>query len=276
MSEIFSGQWNSNRLINHWNGVAKHIDDISKAYSTGIYRRSEIDLITKHFKPLKGKKLLKLDLWNEVNNTRILSYLASKGSRVSGLDISTYLVSKTKENFKKAKLKGQFIACDMRDMKVKDNYFDYVYTMGTIEHVYDYHVAIREIYRVLKPGGRAIIGVPNKLDPFLRPLLVRFLDIFGLYAYSPEKSFTRFELNLMLKSVGFNIIKDSGVLFVPGVLRIADLFIFKYLPFMQFSTKPLLKMFEALERKYDWTKRNGYLICAIVEKPKILKKAIFY
>lgn len=276
MSGIFSGQWNSNKLVNHWNGVAKHIDDISGAYSTGIYKKSEIDLITGNFKPLKGKKLLKLDLWNEVNNTRILSYLAKKGARVAGLDISTYLVDKSKENFKKEKLKGDFIACDMRDMKVKSNTYDYVYTMGTIEHVFDYHVAVREIYRVLKPGGKAIIGIPNKNDIFLRPLLVWFLDLFGLYAYSPEKSFTRFELELMLQSVGFKIIKNSGVLFVPGILRMADLFLYKYIPFLQFLTKPPLILFERLERNYDWTKRNGYLICCVVEKPKILKKAIFY
>lgn len=276
MSEIFSGQWNSNKLITHWNNVAQRIDDISGAYSTGIYRRSEINLIQRYFRPLKGKKLLKLDLWNEVNNTRILSYLAIKGVKVYGLDISTYLVERAKDNFHKARLKGKFIACDMRDVKVRDNYFDYIYTMGTIEHVHDYHVATREIYRVLKPGGRAIIGVPNKNDPFLRPLLVWFLDLLGLYAYSPEKSFTRFELNLMLKSIGFNVVKDSGVLFVPGLLRIVDLFLFKYFPFFQFTTKPLLRFFEIIERKYDWAKRNGYLICAIVEKPKILKKAIFY
>ena len=43
---------------------------------------------------------------------------------------------------------------------------------------------------MLKPGGTAIIGVPNKLDPFLRPLLVHVLNALGFYAYGMEKSFT--------------------------------------------------------------------------------------
>ena len=38
--------------------------------------------------------------------------------------------------------------------------------MGTIEHLPDPKVAMREICRVLKKGGRAIIGVPNKYEWF--------------------------------------------------------------------------------------------------------------
>src|SRR3990172_13222190 len=159
---MFSGQWNSKKLQNHWKKAAKEIDDISPAYSTAFYRESEIKLFQRHFGNLKGKKVLKLDLWNEVNNTRILSWVARRGAKVCGIDVSSYLVKKTKENFKKEGLKGKFINCDMREIKFPDNSFDFIYTMGTIEHVHDYCVAVREIYRVLKPGGKAIIGIPNK------------------------------------------------------------------------------------------------------------------
>ena len=47
--------------------------------------------------------------------------------------------------------------------------------MGTVEHFADTEGALRELFRVLLPGGRAIIGVPNRWDPFLRPLLVVLL-----------------------------------------------------------------------------------------------------
>jgi len=273
---MFSGQWNSKKLQSHWNKVARKIDDISGAFSTGIYRRSEIALIKECFGNLKGKKFLKLDLWNEVNNTRILSWIAKQKADVFGIDISSYLVEKSQENFKKEGLKGKFVVCDMRDLQFPDNYFDFIYTMGTIEHVYDYHVAVREIYRVLKPGGKAIIGVPNRFDPFLRPLMVWFLDIFGAYAYSPEQCFSRRELKLMLRSIGFEIKCDSGVLFMPGILRMGDLFINKYIKSLNYLFVPILKIFEHFERKYSWARKNGYLIACCVKKPIKLRKAIFY
>lgn len=272
---MFLGRWNSKKLQNHWNSVAQKIDDISQAPSTQIYRQSEIYLIRRYFGSLRGKRFLKLDLWNEVNNTRILSWVAKMGARVSGIDISSYLVEKTKENFDREGLKGTFVLCDMRSIKFPDDSFDLVYTMGTIEHVHDYIVAVRELFRVLKPGGKAIIGVPNRHDPFLRPLVVWILDKLELYAYSPEHSFSRRELRLMLEGVGFEIKADTGVLFMPGILRLTELFLFKYLRFLVAITTPFFKPFVFLERKSNWARKNGYLIACVVTKPQLRKNRVF-
>ncbi len=248
--------------------MAKKIDDISSAPSTLYYKKSEIDLFKKHFGALKGKKLLKLDLWNEVNNTKILSWAAQKGAKIFAIDISSYLVKKAKENFAKEGLGGEFKVCDMRDLKFPDNFFDFVYTMGTLEHVHDYESAVREIYRVLKKGGKAIIGVPNKLDPFLRPItVVWFMNTFmGGYPYEPEHSFTRAEFSMLLKGAGFKVLKETGIFFLPGILRMFDLFLYKYARPLNFITAFALKPFEYLERKYSWARKNGYLIAWVVTK----------
>ena len=95
--------------------------------------------------------------------------------------------------------------------------------MGTIEHFDDSDVAVREIYRVLKPGGTAIIGVPNKLDPFLRPLMVHLMNKLGAYSYGMEKSFTPGGLRRLLEAEGFAVGDVSGILFIPGWLRMLDL-----------------------------------------------------
>ena len=63
--------------------------------------------------------------------------------------------------------------------------------MGTIEHFDETERAVDEMARVLKPGGRAIIGVPNRHDPFLRPLFVTVLQAIGMYGYGYEKSYSR-------------------------------------------------------------------------------------
>jgi len=41
-----------------------------------------------------------------------------------------------------------------------DSQFDHVVCFNTLEHIYDPYTSMEEIFRVLKPGGRAIITVP--------------------------------------------------------------------------------------------------------------------
>lgn len=46
------------------------------------------------------------------------------------------------------------------------NYFDTLLSHETIEHVADDREAMKEMVRVLKPGGRAVIFCPNRWYPF--------------------------------------------------------------------------------------------------------------
>ncbi len=47
------------------------------------------------------------------------------------------------------------------ELPFKDESFDLVFTSSTLEHIPEREKAVREIKRVLKPGGRAVIIVPN-------------------------------------------------------------------------------------------------------------------
>ena len=96
-------------------------------------------------------------------------------------------------------------AADVRALPFCDASFDAIYSMGTIEHFDETEQAVREMARVLKVGGRAIVGVPNRHDPFLRPLLATALQAVGLYAYGYEKSYSRRALREMLERAGFSV-----------------------------------------------------------------------
>lgn len=52
------------------------------------------------------------------------------------------------------------IVASAENMPIEDNTYDIVFSMSAIEHIPDAAAAIRECWRVLKPGGTAIIGVP--------------------------------------------------------------------------------------------------------------------
>ena len=49
---------------------------------------------------------------------------------------------------------------DLTDMYFTDNTFDVIYASHILEHIEDDRKAMRELYRVLKPGGWAILQVP--------------------------------------------------------------------------------------------------------------------
>ena len=49
---------------------------------------------------------------------------------------------------------------DICETSFDDNYWDLVILSQTIEHIFDYEKAIKEIWRILRVGGSAIIDCP--------------------------------------------------------------------------------------------------------------------
>ena len=51
---------------------------------------------------------------------------------------------------------------DITDIPEKDNEFDLIICFHVLEHIEDDAVAIKELYRILKPGGKCIVQTPYK------------------------------------------------------------------------------------------------------------------
>lgn len=58
---------------------------------------------------------------------------------------------------------GLMVRVDITEMQFPDNSFDSIICCHVLEHVPDDRKAMRELYRVLKPGGWAIVQVPISL-----------------------------------------------------------------------------------------------------------------
>lgn len=250
-----------------WEQVAGSLIDFYDAPSTRYYRACEETLLRRSFGDIRGQRLLKLDLWNEAFNTRILDWMREQGAEAYGLDWSSVVAHRARRNG--GQPRPGLVRADIRELPYPAGTFDLVYTMGTIEHIPEYAQAIAEVKRVLRPGGRAIIGVPNKFDLFLRPLVVATLDLFGKYLYSPEKSFTPRELRGVIESTGLRVVERTGILTLPGFLRLADLFVFTRGLGMRRLMTWMVKPFEKLETGYRWPGRFGYLLTMVAVKPDV-------
>jgi SAM-dependent methyltransferase len=252
-----------------WAGVGERFPDLGGAASTRYYSDNERRLFIEHFPPLDGLTILKTDLWDEAKNTRILAWASRQGARAYGVDISPPIVILARAAFDSgpgAQPLRESVG-DVRDLPFRTASFDAIYSMGTIEHFDETERAVEEIARVLKPGGRAIIGVPNRHDPFLRPLFVTALQAIGLYGYGYEKSYSRRALKTMLESAGLTVVAETAILFIPGWLRMLDLACHAWCRPLTLLTAALVQPFVILDRYVPAVRRHGYLLATVVTKP---------
>ena len=251
-----------------WSGVGERFPDLGGAASTSYYATEEQRLFTEHLPPLERLRILKTDLWDEARNTRILAWAADRGAIPFGVDISRPTIDRAMTAFTRASHPLHAAAADVRDLPFRDASFDAVYSMGTIEHFDGTEQAVREIVRVLRPGGCAIVGVPNRHDPFLRPLLVVALHAVGLYAYGVEKSYSRRELRDMLERVGLTVVAETSILFIPGWLRMLDLACHAWCRPVTWVTAALVWPFAWLARHVAAVRKHGYLLATVAIKPE--------
>ncbi len=88
-----------------------------------------------------------------------LAQFAKAGAIVTDVDLSAGHLELAQENFRLRNLTGTFLQHDAESLPFDDASFDLVYSNGVIHHTPNTLQVIREMYRVLKPGGRAIVMV---------------------------------------------------------------------------------------------------------------------
>jgi glycosyltransferase involved in cell wall biosynthesis/SAM-dependent methyltransferase len=88
-----------------------------------------------------------------------LAQFALRGARVTDVDLSAGHLAHAEEHFCLRGLKGRFVHHDAETLPLETASFDVVYSNGVIHHTPNTAVVVREISRVLRPGGKAIVMV---------------------------------------------------------------------------------------------------------------------
>lgn len=108
------------------------------------------------FGSLSGKRVLEIG----VGNGSHALLLARHSKEFVGIDLTEYAVKSTKRRMEVFGLNNVSIQqMSAEKLEFPDNYFDFVWSWGVIHHTADTNAALREMHRVLKPGGLATIMV---------------------------------------------------------------------------------------------------------------------
>jgi SAM-dependent methyltransferase len=124
-------------------------------------------------------------VWREGQRRRLKMITEAAGSRLQGRvlddgcgvgmyvehlsDLSGHITG-LEYDFSRARLaragSGNILNAASESLPFPSSSFDVVLSHEVIEHVHDDLLAVREMIRVLKPGGRAVIFCPNRGYPF--------------------------------------------------------------------------------------------------------------
>jgi ubiquinone/menaquinone biosynthesis C-methylase UbiE len=129
-------------------------------------------LVLEFLPPVEGKRILEI----ACGRGGFSRLLASKGAIVCGGDFSESAIEIAKEKlgrFPGLSDRLTYMQADAQSLPYESESFDIVISCETIEHVPDHRAAVREMYRVCKPGGTLYLTTPNYLN---------FMGLYLIYA----------------------------------------------------------------------------------------------
>ncbi len=167
----------------------------------------ETELVFDLLPPPAGKKVLDVGC-----GTGNFSFkLARQGCEVTGIDVSPHMLWRALRKSADSGLPVSFCQADALDLPFSDDHFDAVYSVTTFEFIGDRAAAVEELRRVLKPGGRMVVGTIADDSPWGRAYR-------AAAEKDPESVFrhadfpTRSELERMR---GDEVIASEECLFIP-------------------------------------------------------------
>ena len=90
---------------------------------------------------------------------------AGYGTKYIGVDFSHNALNLTQKLVRTAGFKASTYQCEAEALPFQDASIDVVYSSGVLHHTPNIEVALKEAFRVLKPGGIAMIGLYATYSP---------------------------------------------------------------------------------------------------------------
>lgn len=100
-----------------------------------------------------GKSMLEIGCGNGADAVTFVR----AGADYTGVDLTEEAVEATAEHLRLLNLSGRTLVADASRLPFDDGMFDLVYSHGVLHHMPVPTEGFAEVYRVLKPGGRAVV-----------------------------------------------------------------------------------------------------------------------
>ena len=130
-------------------------------------REANMGFVRRWSNGFSPETLLKTDLFEEANGLdRILFDLDLGQSRTLGFDLSIPTVHKADSQGRGSA--ARLMAADARNLPLETNSVDLIVSTSTLDHfdlAEDFVASIRELARVLRPGGRLLLTMDNPANP---------------------------------------------------------------------------------------------------------------
>ena len=172
-----------------------------------IVDRIEKEALYAYLQPHKGLKLLDIGC----GTGQYALELAGLGLEVNGIDISAAMLSQAQAKTEKAGLTVDLRVGDALKLPFGEQTFDLVLSVTALEFVPALPAALQEAFRVLKAGGRLVVGLIAKNSPWEQYYLEKARrNPAGIFNHARF-----YTLNELLAAMPGRQVEGRAVLFVP-------------------------------------------------------------
>ena len=197
----------------HNNSFGAHIDPVLGKYKS----REFIKLVWDWAGSLKGTRVFKTDLREEAyGEDEILLSLGGAGAVFTGIDIIHRTALDAACRGTESRRNFDVATADVRMLPFRDDSFDLVLSSSTLDHFDEakgIEISLRELFRVLKPGGRLIITLNNRGNISFR-IAALYNRWTGREAYAIN-FFSGPQLRHLLQQAGFVVIAQDTSVLIP-------------------------------------------------------------